>query len=333
MGHVITAPGLQALLDELKPTLGTKGLMEIYSGICFRDGKAMTYDGVTGTVVKTDIANTINCCVPGEDLIDLVSKLKDDIDLTLEKGILQIHSGGLKAKIKTFAYDDFPDFIPKDRSEILADEPMLIPALSTVLPFIGKEPNALGGVCIVQDKVYSCAGQTVTKALLTKQITHMVHLPERFVKAMVKFGNPTCLFRAHDLVGAFWENEGRILVTSQIVARFPHEQVDSVFAVSGPEKELPADLDAVCKRIAASLTNTDWADLTQDGNILKVSSENAYETIPWDAPQFHTRLNLKKFQAALKLTSKVALGSVVSGENRALVFMGDHYLHALALGD
>ena len=330
---VLTAASFQALLADLKHTLGTKSVLPIHGAICFRDGKALSYDGQTGCVIKTALADELRCCVPGDELIDLVDKLKDDIDVSLAGNTLHIHSGGLKAKIKTFSYVDFPEFIPQDRSELTADDPALMPALEAVLPFIGKELNALGGVCIVQDKVYGSTGQTVTKALLTKKITDMVHLPDKFVKALVKLGNPTCLFRARDLVGAFWEAEGRILITSQIVARFPHEQVDTVFRVAGPEKVFPDDTAAVCKRIAASLTDTEWVEVTQQDNQLKIASKTAYEILPWEAPNFTCKVNLKRLLGSLKVTSRVALGSVVSGENRSLVFMGDNFMHALALGE
>lgn len=324
---------LKSALDTVSPFVLNKGVLEIYSAVSLRDGKVYAFDGVSGAVANTGLPTELRCCVPGDELIDLVDKLKDDIDVSLNKDVLNIQSGSLKAKIKTFSIVDFPEFIPQDRSELLADDPALMPALEAVLPFIGKEPNALGGVCIVQDKVYSCNQQTVTKALLTKQITHMVHLPEKFVKALVKHGNPTCLFRANDLVGAFWDAEGRILITSQIVARFPHEQVDTVFRVAGEEREFPDDTAAVCKRIAASLTDTDWVALTQESNVLKIASKTAYETLPWEAPNFDCKVSLKRLVGALKVTAKVALGSVSSGENKSLVFMGPNFLHALALGE
>lgn len=324
----IAAKDLKQLLSALKLTLPKTATSQVLTTICFMDGKAKTYDGVCGTVMKSGL--TISCCVPGEELISQVSKLDGEITLNQVDNMLHIAAGTFKAKFKTFEAVDFPDFIPKDRSE-LTDEQGIAAAIELVAAFASKEADALGGVCVVQDKVYSCNGRTVTKVLLQKPITHMIHIPERFAKALAKAGEPICLFRANDMVGAYYPD--MVLITQQIVNRFPHETVETIFGIGDPEVELPEELGGVLKRISPSLTASGVVSLQSAGGKLSVATESAGEVLDWTGPEFKFNVEAKHLASAIELARVVRLGSVVSGENRGLVFVGANVLHALALSD
>lgn len=333
---------LQGILSRVKTALDSKGFLDTHGQLCFMDKKVKAFDGTVGCISAIDL--DLTCCVDGDAFVSQVAKLDKDgeVELGIKNNQLHIQSGNLRAKLRISGTEDFPDFVPTDRSILIDNDPYLFPALEAAADFMGKEANALGGVCIVGDAVYTCNEKTATKAVLSKSITDIIHVPARFVNAILEFGEPNFLFRARDLVGAFYPDS--VIITSQIVSRFPYEQINSVFEVDLPEEVLPTDLDKALKRIGPSLVNTEAVTLSSTNGVLSVatgspgstipdSSDGAAETIPWTGPDFKCSVNLKRLQAVLKRTSKVRLGSVMSDNPRALLFIGDNFLHALALQD
>ena len=317
------------LLKKLKLTLDSKGISDYQRMIGFRNGKAMTFNGLCGTVVKCEVG--FECCVFGEEFIDQISKLDEDIELSFKDPIVHLKSGKLKAKFKTTPIVEFPDFIPKDRSELIREDPLLFPGLESVAPFVGDKMNALGGICIVQDRIYACTEKTATRAMLSKEISDIVHIPESAVESILKFGAPTMLFRARDLVGAYYPDS--VTITNQIVARFPWEQVDTAFDVEGPEVTLPDDVKGVLKRITPSVDDSGDATLSGTQTHLTIATESASEDMEWQGcPEpWSCRVNLKRFGEATKKLKVMRLGSLFTDDPRALVFVGDNYLHAMGL--
>lgn len=321
---------LKQALSKLKLAIDNKGITEYSKALCFRNGKAMAFDGTCGVVIKLGL--DFQCCVNGEDFISQVAKLDQDIDLEFKGATLHLKSGNFKAKFKTFPEVEFPNFIPQDRSELIREDPTLFPALKALAPYMGYENNPLGGMCLVQDRVYACNGKTATRATLTKQISHMVHIPANSVDVILKFGDPVMLFRAHDLVGAYYPDES--VITNQIVARFPWEQVDTAFTVEGPEVELPEDIKGVLKRITPSVDDAGDATLSGTQTHLRIATDSAQEDMEWQGvpEEWTCRVNLKRFGEAIKGTRKVKLGNVIDGGNgSSLLFVGDNYLHAMGL--
>lgn len=321
---------LKSALAKLKLTIDPKGVSEHHRALCARNGKLMSWDGLCGTVIRLDLG--FECCFYGEDFISQVSKLEQDVELELKKDVLHLKSGKFRSKYATFPAIEFPDFIPKDRSELIRDDPALFPAIESLFPYIGEEMNALGGLCIVQDRVYVCSGKTATRAMLTKPISHMVHIPASSVEVLRKIGAPEMLFRAHDLIGAYYPDS--VMVTNQIVHRFPWEQVDTAFNIDGPEIELPEDTKGVLKRITPALDDSGDATLSGTPTHLTIATDSASEDMEWQGPpeEWTCRVNLKRFGEAVKGTRKVRLGDVIDGgTGRALLFVGDNYLHAMGL--
>lgn len=310
----MTAEELQEICNKLKLALPKSTVNPVLASICIRGGKIMAFDGVTGVITKID--TDINICVPGTQFVDQIAKLDGEVDLSLKGEKLLLTCGAFKAQFKTCSHLDFPDFVPQDRSELISGEDNLTAALSAVIPFAGTESDALGGLCLVSNKIYASDGRTATKALLSKNLTDMIHVPERFVRCVLKFGQPKLLFRANAMVGAYYA-EGSVVITRQIVPRFPHEQVDGVFQVPEPDVVLPEALDGVLKRISASLDDSGDLTLESDQAQLLVSTQSAAEGLAWTGPKFKATIGAKRLMAALKLSRSVRVGS-----DRALLFTG-----------
>lgn len=327
---------LKDICSKLKLALPKGSANPALLAICFKSNKVMAFDGITGVITKVPV--DISCCVPGASFIDQISKLKGELDLTLKGEKLTLTCGSFKAHFKTFSHLDFPDFVPQDRSELVSGSGNLIPAFKIAVGFAGEEANALGGLCVVGNKVFACNGRTATKVLLDNALTHMVHLPVRFIQCLLKFEQPKMLFRANDMVGAYLEDS--VVITRQIVPRFPHEQVDTMFDLPGPELDLPEELEGALDRISASLDDSGDVSLVSDQTSLTVATQTAAEPLAWVGPKFNCRINAKRLLAALEITKTVRLGSLVSGENRALLFVGKigevedfNFFHAVGLSD
>ena len=321
-----------ARLKTAFKTVDKDPAIDAFSHFCFRDGKLLTYNGTTGTILH--FPNELGCCVEAEKFLKLVGKLKGELSLDVEEGFLHLTAEDFSARFRTLPKDQFPDIIPVDRS-VLCEAEDLRDAFSVCADGMlkkGEDPQ-LWGVGIKKNAVWASDKKTITRADISSPCDVSVHVPPEMVLQVVALGNPAYLFRSQALVGAMYVVEGGydMVVSRQVKEEFPFAALESALSPEPTHRvTVSEEIIPVMQKVQAYVANKDidvFVDCNEGTSVVaQDDTGEVRQSVASDGRGKAFKVNAKRFLEALKKTKTFSmLGDV------ALLFEGDKWDKAVSL--
>lgn len=339
---------LREAVSRVKATVAKAGTVEAFTRICIRNGKISSFDGMSGTITSCDL-NGFEFSVPAKKLIALVDVLGGE-DGTLEhkNGWLYVEAGAYSTKIPTFDVFEFPDLMPKGKTEVFCSATNLIKMLKICTPTMETDETKqkLYGLAFRDRYLYSTDGKRITRAELDSPANagsgEPVSIAKPAVQQLIRLGQPKYLFWCDANVGALYPDVKTVLIARTVVGAFPFELVDAALAQGSEEWSypIPARLLEVVERVRALVDDEEAQLLLRcDGMTLTVSTKptetgHAEETLPFEIQtDFDIKVKAASFWSTLKQLkpTHIDLTDLVKGNSRMILFRGEGYNHAMAL--
>lgn len=337
---------LRDAVGRVKATVAKAGVVESFTRICIRNGKLSSFDGMSGTITSCGL-NGFEFCVPAKKLIALTDVLgKKSGTLDYRDGWLHIKAGNYSTKIPTFDVIEFPDLMPKGKTEIFCEAQNLVQALKACSASMETDEarTALYGIAFSRDHVYSTDGKKMTRAKLDApvKIGQTVSIAKPAVQQLTRLGQPKYLFWADANVGALYPDIKTVLIARSTVGSFPFALVDNALNMGSDQFSfpVPSDLLEVVERVRALVDDEESQLLLScDGQRLKVKTKDtqtggAEETITFaTGASFSVKLKADSLRNTLRQLkpTQIDLTDIVQGQKRMLFFRGPGYEHAMAL--
>jgi len=339
----VAFPPLKDAFGKVKVCLARKPLQEVFAFVCFRGGKVSTYDGVSGCITNCDVGG-LEFVVHGAKFAKVLGAIDvPSVDLTVQKGWLQLKSGSFTTKIPTLSTFDFPDIMPKGADKC-CEATNLIDALKIARVSMSKDEDkpVVLGAGIRGHYVYSIDGKRVTRALLNQPASCEVSITSNAVNQLVSLGQPTYLFTAGTDLGALFSDEKLIFVTRTVQASYPYAAVDKMTEDKQRADAVLLITDALSEAINRVTLFVDKTEakltLSCQRDLLTLSTNGQQGTAREEvgvsfSHTFKIHVQAERIKQTLKKLKpqSVDLTDVIYGQKRMLRFCDPNYQHCLAL--
>lgn len=328
-------------VDRVRNTVARDDAVEIYTWLCWRDGKLTSFSGTAGTVTKSSL--TLEFCIDAKRMQAVLGVLKKKHGtMELRSGWLHITSGSYETKLPTTDVEDFPHILPKAGGTRYCEATNLVEALKVVTAFVEKDAGKVSifGIGMRGNYVYSTDSKRVTRAQLNSPVLYPKVLSKGAVDQLIRLGQPQYLFSADENIGAIYPEQSTAFMARGLAASFPYDTLDKVFENKGTHcSTVPSELRDVVDRVCALIDDDEHQlDLEGTGTLLRLSttsiSGGSTETLAcFMGLSFKCKVKSDSLQAVLRKLKPdtIDLTDVIAGAQRMLLFRGLGYETAMGL--
>lgn len=333
---------LQDILSNVKTTLLSKSVKDYCTYICFRDGKASTFNGSATVITKSPLQG-LECLVPGSKFLKLVSDFpSDEMGVILKDNWLHIKAGTFKTKLPTRQVFDFPQIEAMRGAQKFCDAANLIEALKYAQISMFKDDKTkhgvAEGVAFQNNWVYSTDGKRITRAKLSTSVTHELSITSSAVAHLRQLGQPQYMFASGSYVGALYP-PSMVYATLLTKSKFPFDQCAAVFD-DPPKYEINITeqfLDVVNRvTIFSDNEESSISFVSDKGNLLVYTESEDGKSSDvvqiGETPDFKFSINANRLKSSLKALKPktMDLTNVIDGDGRLVRFFSEEYQHAIA---
>lgn len=339
---------LKQALARVKDTVAKGKTVEAFTRICIRDGKLSSFDGMSGTITSCGL-NGFEFCVSSKKFVALAHILsKKEGTLEHKDGWLYITCEDYSTQIPTFDVIEFPDLMPKGKTDVFCTATNLVQALKacSVTMEADESKTKIYGAAFRGNYVYSTDGKRVTRARLNAPVTgaegQVVSIAKPAVEQLIRLGQPKYLFLAESNVGAFYPDIKTVLIARCMVGSFPFDLVDKCLSIGSNDWSypVPPTLLEVVERVKALVDDEEsQLLLTCDGSRLIIATKasetgRTEEVISFDIQtDFKIKIKAESLRTTLRALkpTQIDLTDIAMGDSRMLLFRGEGFESAVAL--
>ncbi len=333
---------LYEILRRVQVTIASNDAVEVYTFLCFREGRVTSFDGTVGTITASGLEQLGEFCVPGRKFISIVAAVsKQKGEITFADGWIFIKADNFKTKLPVYNPEEFPCIMPTNTERRICEAPNVAEALRAASTFVEKDADKgqITGLGFSGEWVYASDGKRIVQAKLDSGVENPFTIAKRAAEQILSLGEPDYLFKCASNLGAFYGETQTIMISRTPTADFPFSFAEQVFSLKGDDTfEVPEEMRKAVDRVRSFSEDDEGAlVLRADGYHLKIATAatetgEATDVIPLTSSAFNVKLKGNKLGTLLsKLKPTHAdVTDLTQGDQRMIVFSGEKFDCAFA---
>ena len=333
---------LYSTLRRVQATIASNDSIEVYTFLCFRDGRVTSFDGTVGTITASGLEKLGEFCVAGRKFCSIISAVcKQKGELTFADDWLFIKADNFRTKLPVYPAAEFPDIAPLNTTRKICEATNVCEALRAANTFVEKddEKQQITGLGFSKDKIYSSDGKRIVQATLNVAVSTPFTISKPAADQIVSLGEPDYLFKCASNLGALYAETKTVMIARTPASEFPFDFAERVFALKGDDTfEVPDEMRKAVDRVRSFSEDDEGVIfLRSDGYHLKISTAatetgEASDVIPLTSSVFNVKLKGSKLGTLLsKLKPTQAdVTDLTRGDKRMIVFSGESFDVAFA---